>query len=513
MPNVKEGSVITYTYTIESSFIYKYYGWEFQEDIPKLYSEYNTSIPAVYDYYIKLVGPLELDHKSMNLKKHCLDGGNGAYADCTISKYTMKNIPAFVEEGYMTSKRNYLSRIEYELNTVNRFDGTIDKIAKQWKDADKELKTSPTIGKQLNKKSHLNGLLTDLPATNTLEKAKKIYHFIQDRFTWNKKIALFKNVDVKELEKNKSGNAAEINILLHNVLEENGFNVKPVLLSTRSNGLPTKLFPVISEFNYLLVKLDLGGKTYFLDATNKYLSFGQIPFRCLNEYGRLLDFKDGSYWVDIGKGITSLQQHQLELHLTEDNTFEGTLNSRFTGYPALVKKKSYFDSSPEKYIETIDENLVNLEVNSHQVNSTKRDNVFNETFDITFSEDNIIEDKIYLNPFIIKFFDENPFKLQERTYDIDFGYKRAYVYTFIINLGDTYTIQEAPKSLSLRLPNKSGTFLLTSQVKDGNSLELIFKLNFKKTQYGPGYYNVLKKMMNKVVNTQLNSIVVLKKNE
>src|SRR5690606_14567571 len=95
------------------------------------------------------------------------------------------------------------------------------------------------------------------------------------------------------------GNVSSINILLHNLLEETGIDVKPVLLSTRNNGFATKIFPVISEFNYLIVHANINNETFFLDATDKYLSFGEIPFRCLNQYGRLLDFKNGSDWIDI----------------------------------------------------------------------------------------------------------------------------------------------------------------------------------------------------------------------
>ena len=46
MPNVKLGSVITYSYTLTSPFKFKYKGWNFQSNIPKLYSEYRTSIPG-----------------------------------------------------------------------------------------------------------------------------------------------------------------------------------------------------------------------------------------------------------------------------------------------------------------------------------------------------------------------------------------------------------------------------------------------------------------------------------
>ncbi|WP_276205018.1 hypothetical protein [Flavivirga aquatica] len=42
----------------------------------------------------------------------------------------MKDIPAFIEEDYMTSESNYLIRIDYELKTFKGFDGVINDYTK-----------------------------------------------------------------------------------------------------------------------------------------------------------------------------------------------------------------------------------------------------------------------------------------------------------------------------------------------------------------------------------------------
>ena len=36
-PNVQEGSILEYTYEIQSPFLYNLNGWDFQENIPKVY--------------------------------------------------------------------------------------------------------------------------------------------------------------------------------------------------------------------------------------------------------------------------------------------------------------------------------------------------------------------------------------------------------------------------------------------------------------------------------------------
>lgn len=512
LPNIQEGCVITYSYKLESSFISKYKDWDFQENIPKLYSRYNTSIPAYYDYNIKLVGFLKLNENTQELKRNCLDVGNGGSADCTESVYIMKDIPAFIEENYLTSKKNFISRIEYELKTFTQVDGSVDEITKTWKDADKELKLLPTIGKQLNKKTNLKDLISGLEydENDPLSKAKELYKFVQKRYTWNKKYRIFKDISINQLIQKRSGNATEINILLNNLLKENGLDVKPVLMSTRSNGLPTKLFPVITEFNYLIVELFLDNKYYYLDATDKYLSFGQLPFKCLNEYGRVLDFKGGSYWTSIEADKTSIVQQQVILHISDENHLEGKINSRYSGYHALTKKKDYFPN-PDSYIEDIEETLENIEVINHKfLSDDSSSDEFKESFDIVLNENEIIEDKIYLDPFIFKYFTENPFKLQQRTYPIDFGYKDAYLYSFELDLSDKYEVIEIPKEIHTKLPNNSGALVFSSKIL-GNKLNLFFKIDFKKSKYAHNYYDYLKKFMSKVVDVQTNSLIVLKK--
>lgn len=511
LPNIKEGSVITYSYEIESPFIYKYIGWEFQSNIPKLYSEYRTSIPGNYDYNIKLVGALKLTDFKNEIEKSCLIAGNGGVSDCSNSIYVMKDIPAFIEEDYMTAKNNYLSRIEYELKVFKGFDGTIDNVTKTWTTTDQELKEDENIGRQLRKSTHLEKVIDTsiLNETNPLKKAKALYKFVRDNYTWNDSYFIFSEASIKDLIKEHSGTVSEINILLNNLLNENGIESKAVLLSTRENGLPTKLFPVMSEFNYLIAQATIDNKTYLLDATDNYMNFGELPFRCLNGYGRLLDFKNGSEWINIEPNKLSTSQFLFDLKFTEKNTITGNLNSRYIGYPALFKKKAYFPN-PDNYIEELDNQYSYLEIINHSLKSKgKDDSKFQESIDIelTFTE---TADKVYLNPILIKYINSNPFKLQERTYPIDFGYKQAFIYTFQLDLKDKYEVLEMPENINITLPNNTGDLTFTAK-SNGNKLTVFFKINIKESLYSSSYYEYLKSFMSKIIETQTKSLIVLKK--
>ncbi len=511
LPNIKEGSVITYSYTIISPFMFNYKGWNFQDDIPKLYSEYRTSIPGNWDYNIKLIGANKLSVNESEIKKGCLTSFNGGVADCSNSIYAMKDIPAFIEEDYMTTKSNYLGRIEYELRTFKDFNGLVKNYAKTWKSVDDELRTDENIGRQLSKSIKIEELLSPeiINEPDILKKATLIYQYVQNNYTWNEEYKIFKDVSVKDLIKNKSGNVSSINILLHNLLKESNIDVKPVLLSTRNNGFATKLFPVISEFNYLIVQATIDNKKYLLDATDNYLNFGDIPFRCLNQYGRLLDFKSGSEWIDIEPQSSSYTLFNAELKLDKEQGVIGNVKIRTNGYHALNSKKAYF-SNKEAYVKDLENKSPFLEIFDHNVTSDEKNSTdFTESYQIEYKNENSSE-TFYLNPFFKVFFHENPFKLQERTYPIDFGFKDSYVYILKLNLDNNYKVIEQPKDVLIGLPNNTGQISFSTKVLDG-SVNLTMKIVFKESIYAPEYYPYLKEFMSKIVDVQKNSLLVIQK--
>ena len=49
-PNIKEGSILEYSYRIESPYYFNFGDWEFQGDLPKIYSEFKSEIPGNYQY-------------------------------------------------------------------------------------------------------------------------------------------------------------------------------------------------------------------------------------------------------------------------------------------------------------------------------------------------------------------------------------------------------------------------------------------------------------------------------
>src|SRR5690606_38671855 len=276
-------------------------GWNFQNEIPTLYSELLTKIPVGFSFNQALYGNEKLYLHDAGWSQDCIQNTNRGYIfRCPVERYAMKDIPAFRKEEFMLSAENYLSRIEFEPEKFLTIGRKTHHISTDWNAVDKRFQKDELFGRQLRNSKYLKKHLPDsiLSISNDLEKAKALYYFIQSHYKWNGMFYSYGS-PVKEVFNAKEGSATEINVSLINALQAAGLDAKLMMISTRENGLPTIHHPVMTKFNYTIVHLTIDGETYLLDATDKDLQFGILPFYALNVQGRLMDFKKGSSWSPI----------------------------------------------------------------------------------------------------------------------------------------------------------------------------------------------------------------------
>lgn len=73
------------------------------------------------------------------------------------------------------------------------------------------------------------------------------------------------------------------------MLRYEDINADPVLLSTRSHGNTYSMYPILSQYNYVVARADIDGKIYYLDASEPRLGFGRLPLRCYNGPARVIN--------------------------------------------------------------------------------------------------------------------------------------------------------------------------------------------------------------------------------
>ena len=126
-----------------------------------------------------------------------------------------------------------------------------------------------------------------------------------------------------------AGSDADINLSLVNALNAAGLNAEAVLLSTRDNGAINTLYPVINDFDYVVAKVNIGERSYLLDATDPLLPFGMLPFKCLNDKGRVFSLDKPSYWIDLNLPQKEKNTYAFDLTLQSNGKLTGTLTHYF----------------------------------------------------------------------------------------------------------------------------------------------------------------------------------------
>ncbi len=511
LSNIKVGSVLEYKYSITNP----YSGiddWYFQSDLPKVKSDFTAAILNNWRYHMKLVGFFKLTKNDQSIKQKCVYIPGMKSGSCLMLDFSMEDIPPFEEEDYMLSKENFISKVSFDLESYTDQHGIREKYTKTWGDVDKKFKTDLLSREKSDAKFFKKKALSDsiLLNTNKLEKANQVFNFIKNHYSWNEKYLTSRKMEIKKAFNTKVGNVFDINLSLYSALKAADIESNLVLLATRAKGLPTKLFPVYNDFNYLIVKTVIDGNTYFLDATNKNHPFGLIQYDALNEDGRVLDYKEQSYWEDIKHSKKSSRITTLNLNYTEDG-IEGDLKIFNDGYVALFKRDDLVGKNEDDILSDFETKNPDIEVEDFEIENLSSSNEkLIESYKIIIENVDSGSKKILINPFFISKVKENPFKLNERNYPVDYGYKRTSTYRLTLKIPTGYLVNKLPKNKSLSLPNNGGKLIFLAKEKE-NTINIFLRFLINKKAYSNEEYFYLKELYNQLIKIQDSYIEIQKK--
>jgi hypothetical protein len=515
VPNVRVGSVIDVYYELESPYTYNFVPWHFQTDIPKMKSEFWAQYPAYYQYHITLKGFLPLTLNKAEVIKSCV-GSTGGYgnsgADCTLFKYGMENIPAFKEEAFMTAKRNYISAIAFELEQITQRNGAVDKVTNEWKDAERELKEHELFGIQIKRARNLYEEKAKAMRTVEAEPMalmKNIHDYCKNTFTWDGELDFLTDKGVKKTQETLRGNVADINLTMLAILQEAGIYAEPVLLATRARGQPIQLYPVLSDFNYVLVRARVGDKYFFLDATSPLNTVGFVPEKCLNGQGRALG--ETSAWIDLKPIDKRRIVSDYKIKLDESGAVTGNATISHYGYAAATQRYQFLGrDNVVDYVKHRTEQWIGVEASEFAVeNERDLTKPFMEKFNVALEDADNGANIVYFPPFLFQRNDKNPFASTERLYPVDLGVPVEYIYLLSLEFPQTYNVEELPKPIALAMPNSGGRFLFSINSLEGK-LTLSCNLSLTKPLYTAAEYHALREIYARYIAT-LQSIIVLKK--
>jgi hypothetical protein len=515
MPNVKPGSIIEYKYNWNANAYWDFPDWDFQEKIPVRYNELSTSTPDVF--YFRA-----MPHFNQPLVKqtHKTDGrslmeGTDAYQYTLETEVrAMANIHSLADEPYMSSYHDNVESLRFQLVSMRPIGGFTQTGSDTWAKVGGKLADDDDFGGQLKRK--LSGEETIIAKAKALktndDKIAYIFNEVKNGMKWDGTDRWYTNDGTSKAWDNKTGNSAEINLILYHLLKQSGIEVYPMVVSTREHGKVDPYYTSTVQFNRAVAYVPVDStKSYVLDATGKYNIYSEIPDELLNSSGLYIDKSQKVFdIVHLKRDLPVREAILINAEIKTGGKLEGTAEISNTSYDRVDALQRYKKDGEKKYIDYLINGDNNLKIPSLKMDNMDVDSLpliqkvgFN--LDLAGTDENYI----YLNSNIFTPFKANPFLSEERLTDIDFAYPRTFAINGIYKMPAGYKVDALPKNINMAMPDKSFTFRRFVAEQDG-SVIVRYTIGFNVAEYSKAHYAEMHEFFKKMTE-MLNEQIVLKK--
>jgi hypothetical protein len=513
MPDVRPGSVIEVKYTVTSPYLMNLRDWEFQWDIPVISSQYVTRMVPFYEYSFILQGSGKFDTQSSLVDKSypraiAVPGVANIieYFDM-VYKFGMENVPAYTDNDFITSRNDYIIKIDFQLATVHQFGGTKRTVVSTWPELIKGLQGEENFGKYVSRSGgELKSVFGNVKNSGVteLELFNDIMTYVKTNYKWNGVTSKYATKTPGKFIKDKEGNSAEVNLFAAGLLETAGINASPLLISTRWNGKMKTDYPFLHFFNNVLVAAKIGDEYFIGDATEPLLPNNRIPERCVNDKGLIIK-KGEPVWLSLEALNPSSVTTFIEMDITEKDIV-ATIQKSYTEYDAYSMRTNLEadETTMKKYAENrgyvTDNSSISL------TNLTDPDKPLITRFAVSLKTE-YIADKIYISPFLNESLSLNPLTQKTRTQPVDFLYPQVRTYASTIKIPEGYDVEILPVYRNVDTPLFKQ--ICTSE-KNGNIIQINLLYHFKLGIYEAADYNTLKQHFNDIIKLSQEKIILKK---
>jgi hypothetical protein len=522
MPNVKEGCIIEFEYNVTSDFISNLDPWVFQGSSPELWSECRLSVPEFFSYAFLSHGyhPIAISDRKNRQANFTVRETRGAGASESVNfpasitdyRWVMKDVPELKEESYTSSLKNHIARIDFQLSSQS-YPLTPRDFRNSWPVLTRSLLETDYFGSKLKNN---NGWMSDevkpvlSGATTDLEKAKKIYAFLRDNFTCTDYSSLYSSQSLKNILKTKKGTVSEINLLLTAMLRYAGLSADPVILSTTQHGYALEMYPMITNFNYVVCRLNIGEKQYFLDGSHPKLGFNKMLPDCYNGHARIVNEEA----TPVVFSPDSLSERKVtSVYITNDDkgNWIGSLNQNPGYYESYHIREKVKEKGKEEFFKDVQKSFgIDMKIQEPFIDSL---NNYDDPLLIHYGLElkPPKEDLLYINPLFGEAYKKNPFTSAERYYPVEMPYTIDENYVITMEVPEGYEVDELPKQFAAKLDEQGTGYFEYLLSQSGSTISLRSRVKLTRTLFLPDEYEGLREFFNMIVSKQNQQIVFKKK--
>lgn len=506
--DVREGSVIELSYTLVTPYFFNIREWQFQKKIPVAYSCLNYKAIPYFEYTYLLKGTNKLDDFKEEEHTEDIRFRQLLYREKEYS-FVMKDVPAFKDEEYITSEKDYMIALNFQLSRFNYPNGGSKEIISTWPAMCEDFLKDEKFGKYIRSsekeaKKILPSL--DLEGKEPSKQIEIITNYVKKNYNWNGFLGKYVSENLSGFLKQKTGNIANLNLFLIGLLKTAGIEVYPIVLSTRSNGAVSRSHPFQHFFNYVIVQVVIDGKPIYIDASEPLLYYNDLPARCINVTGLVVRPK-AEEWVFVPQKGISISQKEFKLKIEPDKK-GAHVDARFvgSGFNAYNYRRVYMGKN---------ENLVKFlkDVNNidaiGDIQVTESGSLSRPIF-FTFSFNTPVEgssDKLFIHPFCNISIKDNPFKQTKRNLLIDMIYVRGEIYNSVIEIPEGYKAEHIPEPYTLN----NDVVKVDYAIQSGDTtIEIIASYTLKKNIYDAEEYESLKMSFAEIIKRFSDMVVLVK---
>jgi hypothetical protein len=506
-PNVRAGSVIEYTFSLKQKEIRGFRAFTFQRLIPVRHVEYYATIPGFFKYVINL------SHN--NIIRQEYNTWKGYYKSSPVPfdqfHWTGINLVPFEPEPMMPESHEYYAGVDFSLTSIKIPNGGYYEESPTYAKLYDKLLPLCQLG-QINNTFLFSGKVKEITAdmTTSAAKMKAIYDHVQKHMKWNGYEEMLPEENFIKAYREKTGSNAVINLMLVNMLRTAGITADPLVLGTRENGVINPVVALPGELNYVVCIATLDGKDYLMDASDKFLPMGELPFKCMNGEGWVLNPTRGR-WVKLLNNEKKAIQEFYDLTLDEAGEIIGRGNVSFAGYDAieirkLLQTEGEVGFRDKKIANSGDLTLTNLKF--YAVDSL--DAPLRISFDLKFKHNILFANQyLFFRPLISLFGRyRNGWIKDERKFPIDLGCPVINNFECKIHLPATVEIEELPKTIRIHMPENEAGFLFGVTREEGG-ISIQAELDLRKTSFKTTEYIAVREFYTQV-NKKCSEMILLK---
>ncbi len=503
-PSIQNGSVLEYKYTIVSPYYRNIDRWYFQQEIPVVYSEFTFLRPEFLVYSPDERGSLRGKVSQDKRQAHGWNFQN------VITSHKFENVKPLQKEPFVFNPNNMKNSIRYELMKLEHPGFITENYSTTWAQIGKDLMNHSDFGGQLKGNGFLDETVQSISSgsSDPIEKMQSIFNYVKSNTTWNNFYGISTDSGVRTTFKDKTGNAADINLMLVSMLQKAGLNASPVVLSTVRNLMVNYTFPSVTSLDFVIAAVEINNQLYLMDATEKYSQINMLPLRDLNHRGFKIAENGTVQEIQLTNYALSSEKENINVTLSPQGTISGIFVETKDQYFAMMDKMGQIEDPKEfekSYLEEF-----NFDVESFKIDENAEKGILRYTFKFTdVPGGELIGNKMILNPLLFTQLTQSSFTQDSRNYPLEFGSVISKSKIIKIKIPEGYKVESLPAEKRFVVEGNVAGYVYKVEEKDGFIiLNSVYEIAH--SMLPANYYKPMKDFEKNQMNAEGQEVVLVK---